>query len=547
MPQGAILTTIGLSKLASATPLDQLTITNIAVGDGGGGYPTLLPSMTSLVNEVWRGTPSPPIRDVNNNSIIIFEVVIPPTQGGFTVREIGIFDSFGDMIAIGQTSVVEKPLPSALNSVELKARLYVQLSNATQVDLFFQTTPIISAGTVADENGGTVQESIDDWKGFTEALYAEAGIVDDGLPDTVSNSKRLTALHTLFDSTASNTNLGNTPTASDVTISSSTGTDATISAATTSLAGVMTAADKLSLGNKIDTVSNGAVAGEILASKPSSTEVQLKRLVAGTNVTLTSDANSVTINTTGGSGEVNTASNIGTGTGLFANKSGVDLQFKTLKTLGAATITSDTDSVTIDVTSAGGGDMLASVYDPQNKAADAFARANHTGTQAISTVAGLQIALDGKEDDGTAAVAVSTHVALADPHTQYALESSLATVATSGSYTDLTGKPLKWTETSQNIGSTTGAVSVVIASGAYIKATSTGNTTWTFDTTGLAANQVAAWTIMLTNGGSFTQTFTGAKWGDGTPPTTLGTGLSRLVFTYDGTDLIGVLSDKAIA
>lgn len=190
--------------------------------------------------------------------------------------------------------------------------------------------------------------------------------------------------------------------------------------------------------------------------------------------------------------------------------------------------------------------LAKSTYDPQNIAADAFARANHTGTQAISTVTGLQTALDGKEDTGTAAAAVSAHVAAPDPHTQYALESSLAPVATSGSYDDLTDTPIDYIEGTQALGSTTGSVNVVIANGAYITATSTGITTWTFDTSALGANQVASWVVMLTNGGSFTQTFTGAKWGDGTLPL-FSTGLDRLVFTFDGTDLIGTLSEKAIA
>lgn len=137
MPSGAIITTLGLAKLASATPLNQLNISALAVGDGNGGYPTLDPSMTALTNEVWRGTPSPPIRDPNSPNVLIFEVVIPPSVGGFTVREQAIFDDAGDMIAIGQTSVVEKPLPNAATGVMLTVRLHVQLDNAEQVDLFF--------------------------------------------------------------------------------------------------------------------------------------------------------------------------------------------------------------------------------------------------------------------------------------------------------------------------------------------------------------------------------------------------------------------------
>ena len=161
MPSGAIITTLGLAKLASASPLNQLNISTLAVGDGSGGYPTLDPSMTALTNEVWRGTPSPPIRDPNSSNVLIFEAVIPPSVGGFTVREQAIFDDAGDMIAIGQTSVVEKPLPNAATGVMLTVRLYVQLDNSEQVDLFFQDDPTISAGNVSNANGGSVQDFID--------------------------------------------------------------------------------------------------------------------------------------------------------------------------------------------------------------------------------------------------------------------------------------------------------------------------------------------------------------------------------------------------
>lgn len=161
MPSGAIITTLGLAKLASATPLNQLNISALAVGDGNGGYPTLDPSMTSLTNEVWRGTPSPPIRDQNSPNVLIFEAVIPPNVGGFTVREQAIFDYAGDMIAIGQTSVVEKPLPNDATGVILTVRLHIQLDNAGQVDLFFQDDPTISAGNVSNANGGSVQDFID--------------------------------------------------------------------------------------------------------------------------------------------------------------------------------------------------------------------------------------------------------------------------------------------------------------------------------------------------------------------------------------------------
>lgn len=57
----------------------------------------------------------------------------------------------------------------------------------------------------------------------------------------------------------------------------------------------------------------------------------------------------------GGGGEANTASNLGAGEGLYASKVGVDLQFKSLVAGTNVTLTSDGDSVTIDAAGGGGG------------------------------------------------------------------------------------------------------------------------------------------------------------------------------------------------
>ncbi|WJZ70007.1 tail fiber protein [Vibrio phage PVP-XSN] len=143
---GSTLTTIGRSKLASATPENQLNVTEIAVGDGNGGYPPISPSTTSLSNEVWRGNVSLPIR-TDDDLVIIFEGSIPANIGGFVVREVGIFDDAGDLIAIGTTSEIEKPDLSSGSSVALTVRLHVLLDNASQVTLMFNdTTTIDHAG-----------------------------------------------------------------------------------------------------------------------------------------------------------------------------------------------------------------------------------------------------------------------------------------------------------------------------------------------------------------------------------------------------------------
>ena len=140
----AIITDVGLTKLATASPLAPLQITHVAFGDNNGVWPKLLDaSATSLTNEVYRSTSSDPIKTTAEPQILIFEGSIPGDVGGFTLREMAIFDVDGDMIAIGDIDRIIKPAPGAGNQIILTQRLHVKFSNTSDVELIAQDVAIL--------------------------------------------------------------------------------------------------------------------------------------------------------------------------------------------------------------------------------------------------------------------------------------------------------------------------------------------------------------------------------------------------------------------
>ncbi|HHT4300055.1 TPA: phage tail protein [Citrobacter werkmanii] len=106
----ALLTNIGAAKLAKATALGtKVEITQLAVGDGNGVLPTPNPAQTALVHELRRAPLNMLTVDPANASQIIAEQVIPEDVGGWWIREIGLFDKDGDMVAIANCAETYKP------------------------------------------------------------------------------------------------------------------------------------------------------------------------------------------------------------------------------------------------------------------------------------------------------------------------------------------------------------------------------------------------------------------------------------------------------
>ncbi|MGW1443648.1 phage tail-collar fiber domain-containing protein [Serratia rhizosphaerae] len=106
----AIVTTAGAAKIAAATAGGtQLKITHMAVGDGNGTLPEPTPEQTQLINEQYRAALNAlDIANASQNHIVA-ELIIPANVGGFWLREMGLFDESGELIAVGNMAESYKP------------------------------------------------------------------------------------------------------------------------------------------------------------------------------------------------------------------------------------------------------------------------------------------------------------------------------------------------------------------------------------------------------------------------------------------------------
>ncbi|MDQ0175223.1 phage tail protein [Bacillus chungangensis] len=133
-----ILTAVGKAKIANAQVLGRkVDITHLAVGDR-----QYNPSenQTELQSEVWRGNISSIHTDEENSNWIILEAVIPADAGGFNVREVGVFDAEGDLIAVGKYPETYKPILTEGSAKDLYLRMIIEVTNASSVQLKIDPT-----------------------------------------------------------------------------------------------------------------------------------------------------------------------------------------------------------------------------------------------------------------------------------------------------------------------------------------------------------------------------------------------------------------------
>ncbi|WP_112042744.1 phage tail-collar fiber domain-containing protein, partial [Escherichia coli] len=158
-----LLTDIGAAKLASAAALGvPLKITHMAVGDGGGVLPTPDAKQTALVNEKRRAALNMLYIDPQNSSQIIAEQVIPENEGGWWIREVGLFDESGALIAVGNCPESYKPQLAEGSGRTQTVRMVLITSSTDNITLKIDPAVVLATRKYVDDKALELKVYADD-------------------------------------------------------------------------------------------------------------------------------------------------------------------------------------------------------------------------------------------------------------------------------------------------------------------------------------------------------------------------------------------------
>ncbi len=158
-----LLTDIGAAKLASAAALGvPLKITHMAVGDGGGTLPTPDAKQTALVNEKRRAALNMLYIDPQNSSQIIAEQVIPENEGGWWIREVGLFDESGALIAVGNCPESYKPQLAEGSGRTQTVRMVLITSSTDNITLKIDPAVVLATRKYVDDKALELKVYVDD-------------------------------------------------------------------------------------------------------------------------------------------------------------------------------------------------------------------------------------------------------------------------------------------------------------------------------------------------------------------------------------------------
>ena len=170
-----IITTAGAAKLAAATVPGgkKVNLTAMAVGDGGGVLSEPNAGQVKLINEVWRHALNKISQDNKNKNYIVAELVIPPEVGGFWMRELGLYDDAGTLIAVANMAESYKPELAEGSGRAQTCRMVIIVSSIASVALSVDATTVMATQDYVDDKLAEHEQS----RRHPDATLKEKGFV----------------------------------------------------------------------------------------------------------------------------------------------------------------------------------------------------------------------------------------------------------------------------------------------------------------------------------------------------------------------------------
>ena len=158
----ALLTNQGAAKLANAAALGtKVDLKEMAVGDGGGTLPTPDPAQTKLIGEKRRAQLNSLSIDAANSSQIIAEQIIPESEGGFWIREIGLYDADGVLMAVANCAETYKPQLAEGSGRTQTVRMILIVNSTSAVTLKIDPSVVLATRKYVDDNVIVVKQYAD--------------------------------------------------------------------------------------------------------------------------------------------------------------------------------------------------------------------------------------------------------------------------------------------------------------------------------------------------------------------------------------------------
>ncbi|WP_343439696.1 phage tail protein [Enterobacter hormaechei] len=287
-----VITKAGAIKLAAATLPDgkKVNLTAMAVGDGGGTLPVPDPNQAKLVKEVWRHALNKISQDKKNKNYVVAELLIPPETGGFWMRELGLYDDTGTLIAVGNMAESYKPALAEGSGRAQTVRMVIMVSDIESVELTIDSSTVMATQDYVDDKIAEHEQSRRHpdatltAKGFTQLSSATDSVSETvaATPKAVKTAYDLAkGKYTAQDATTAQKGIVQLSSATDSTSESVAATPKAVKVAYDLAKGKYTAQDATTAQKGIVRLSSATDSdSEVLAATPKAVSVAVKEIKA---------------------------------------------------------------------------------------------------------------------------------------------------------------------------------------------------------------------------------------------------------------------------